>query len=521
MQYFVGILHTNSIVSYTTNKSDTIKKDFTSFVSLQNKILVKTKRLTQCPDTYIVAKFESIDVKTGVITCIVHEYLDNVNIIKFLKALSTSHWTRKHDKLFNEIVHTDLTPNRTMIDTNIEIYSIDPDGCMDIDDALHCVKTTNGWQVGIHIADVSSYIEEGSTCDIELSKRVETFYSDYPQFPNQNMIPNIISLEIASLRDTKISRSFSVIVDYDDSCVVIDVKFQKSLIKVTKNLSYDLAQQIINNNESQSLVNLYELGKKLKKCDKKYDTHSMVEVFMIQANELVAKYITQKFPENVILRSQPMSKSIKSDNCTNTENFLNEIYLKSLNEKAMYVVGYGQNCYHHSLNLEYYTHFTSPIRRYVDILVHRLLYRAINEINYSDRHDETIEFINVYSKYYKKLQRYTHLLSVLDKLDEITEIEAYIVCLNSEHNSLRVYIADLDIEIDIKVINKKFAHIIQNLSQNENVLSITNTQTNQCANLALFDKILIQIVKIDNLCNPINTAILNPPLQLILGVSFY
>lgn len=527
MNTFVGILHTSSAISYTTNKTDTIKKEFTPFVATQHKILVKTKKMVQTPDLYIIAKFESFDLKTNVITCIVAEYLDEVgefvNINKLLKALSTCHWTRKHDKLFLENVLLDLTPDRTTINSDIEIYSIDPEGCLDIDDALHCIKSENGYQIGVHIADVSSYILEGSVQDIELSKRVETFYSEYDSFPNQNMIPNIISLENASLLDSKTSRAFSVIVDFDNQFNIIKTEFKKTLINVMRNISYDDAKKMINLNESKQLCDLYEFGKQLfKKSLDEYDTHEMVAVYMILANKLVAEHISKIYPNDVILRVQNsiVAKSIEN------KKFYNK-YLNCLNERAIYVVGKDDDINktsHVSLGLSYYTHFTSPIRRYVDILTHRLLYNSLqtDKINTKMQNTKTREIvtgINEYSKYYKKLQRHTKLLNVVKCIDTISEFDSTIISLNSENNTIRVYVEIIDLEIDIKIFNNKLQQIIENISDDENELVIINTQTENKVTLSLFQKIKIQIVKTQNIFKPIVNTIINPNIQELLFLN--
>jgi hypothetical protein len=131
---------------------------------------------------------------------------------------------------------------------------------------------------------------------------------------------------------------------------------------------------------------------------------------------------------------------------------------------------------------------------------------------------ETIDRINTYSKYYKKLQRYTKLLYKIEALEKVTEFEAYIVSLSSDSNQIRVYVSSLEIEIDIKVINKKFSQIIENISENENELVIINTQTANGITLSLFQKITIQIVLTSNLLIPITTTIINPNIQEILNL---
>jgi exoribonuclease R len=169
--------------------------------------------------------------------------------------------------------------------------------------------------------------------------------------------------------------------------------------------------------------------------------------------------------------------------------------------------------------LKCYTHFTSPIRRYFDILVHRDLYNSLNHPNTCIiKNIETIKRINECSKYYKKLQRHTKLLYKLELIGTIAEVDAYIVSLKSEHNYIRVYIEFLDLEIDIKIFDNKVRQIVENISENENELVIINTQTTIGVTLKLFQKISIQIVKTRNLFKPISTTIIEPNIQEILNL---
>jgi exosome complex exonuclease DIS3/RRP44 len=517
---FVGILHTSSAISYTTNKAGVIKKEFTPFLHIPYKILVKTKKNITCPDLYTVVKFESIDTKTNVATCVVHEYLDeigNMDIKLLLKSLSTCHWSRGKDKTCCEITGTDLTPHRQIF-SDVEIYSIDPMGCEDIDDALHCKKTEIGWEIGIHIADVSSYIIEGSQLDAEFAKRSETFYSDHPILPNQNMIPDLLSLHHMSLKVGKQSRAFSVIVNYDMDFNIIGVNFVKSLIVVKQNLSYENAQHSIDTNSNLVLKNMYDFGRRLYTGLNEYDTHEMVAVFMILTNRLVAEYLVNYDSESVILRTQGCNN--RSRICTMNLK-LQEKHFNSLYERAMYKSG-SESSEHTTLGLKYYTHFTSPIRRYVDIMVHRELYRAIQGEKLDLPNKFIIDNINFYSKMYKKLQRHTKLLHTIESLAPAdTDFDANIISLNSDRNGLRVYIEQLDLELDIKLINKKISQIMENISDDENELLIVNTQNAIGLSLTLFQKLKVRLSKQIqyNLFSPVNITVIDPPIYDLLSIN--
>ena len=127
------------------------------------KTLVKTKKVNQITDLYAIIQIDYIE--NNIIYCKVCQYLDNT---LFIIPAAMAHWFISK-KYIPSII--DLTPSRLDL-THLDVYSIDPFGCRDIDDALSFDNNI----IGIHIADVSSYIEEGGLLDNELSNRVETFY---------------------------------------------------------------------------------------------------------------------------------------------------------------------------------------------------------------------------------------------------------------------------------------------------------------------------------------------------------
>ena len=175
----------------------------------------------------------------------------------------------------------DLTPSRLDL-THLDVYSIDPFGCRDIDDALSFDNNI----IGIHIADVSSYIEEGGLLDNELSNRVETFYDIQKTI---HMIPEELSIHHMSLIEQSIKRAFSVLI-YINNNQIVNVEFKKTLIIVKKNMKYE--------DDITCIQELYDIGKHLKETIKyafpineEYDTHQMVAVYMIIANKLVGEKI--------------------------------------------------------------------------------------------------------------------------------------------------------------------------------------------------------------------------------------
>ena len=311
---------------------------------------------------------------------------------KYTKMKCISNWNLnkkykielQQEKFINRI---DFTKKNT--------YSIDPLNCEDIDDAIHIEKIKeNEYEIGIHIADVSSMIEVNSDLDNEISKRGKTIYLEYETF---HMIPNEIMKEM-SLIQNKIRNVFSVIFKINsESGEIIDFYYCKSIIKNNKNLSYDDAQKIvdeqINNSHqndskeiSKDLYNIFIIGKKIY-CNlygnensflkQEYDVHKMIEIYMIITNMKVAETITKNYPNNSILRIQNKNDKEKNFLHNYIEKKYYDKFLLLNKNKAIYVIGMIENMKHYDLNLIYYTHFTSPLRRYIDIINHRLLYNII------------------------------------------------------------------------------------------------------------------------------------------------
>uniref|UniRef100_A0A8B9S3R8 Exosome complex exonuclease RRP44 n=1 Tax=Apteryx owenii TaxID=8824 RepID=A0A8B9S3R8_APTOW len=292
------------------------------------------------------------------------------------------------------------------------VCSVDPPGCTDIDDALHCRELENGnLEVGVHIADVSHFIRPGNALDEESAKRGTTVYLCEKRI---DMVPELLSSNLCSLRSNVDRLAFSCIWEMNHKAEILKTRFTKSVINSKASLTYAEAQMRIdsagmNDDVTTSLRGLNKLAKILKK--KRIDngeTNSMVEEFMLLANISVAQKIYDEFSEFALLRKHPapppsnydiLVKAAKSKNLeikTDSAKALAESldkaespafpYLNTLLRilttrcmmQAVYFCSGMDNDFHHyGLASPIYTHFTSPIRRYADIIVHRLLAVAI------------------------------------------------------------------------------------------------------------------------------------------------
>lgn len=538
---FVGILHVSSksIIKNGITKNGMCKKKFTPFMKHLPKIVVKTNRIETGPDEYVVVRFEKMEL--DVMHCEVDMYLGQIGEYQIdllmTKYLGCCHWINKYNKNFSNLVQIDTCADRIDYsnDPTMIIYSIDPNGCVDIDDAIHIKQQHTQYEIGIHIADVSSYIEEGSIYDMELSKRVETLYYDNPDINPIHMIPECLSLTNISLNVEGKKRTFSVIITLDNNFNILKVDFKRLLVKINKNLSYEQAEKMIQTDIN--IKNMYEIGSKLKQHisssfnDKiPYDIHQMIEVYMIMANKLVAEKLIANDVDNsnVLLRSQnsksvqptqsaQLVQSVQLDESDEPIDLnLIKKYELSKSERAIYQFGVSESR-HSNLNLEYYTHFTSPMRRYADVMVHRQLEKKINGEEIKKIPLEKLFLINFYSNYYKKVSRYSNLIFVAKKLPSVSEYDCNVILIKNNGN-IRLHISELKLDYDHIIIDKKINNIIEITNFNDNIIILENIITKNKITIKLFQKLRIKIVKLEKSMEKINISIIDPNIYFLLDL---
>ncbi|KAG5859330.1 ribonuclease II domain-containing protein [Encephalitozoon hellem] len=299
----------------------------------------------------------------------------------------------------------------------LTVISIDPPGCEDIDDALHWRVLPNGnFEVGVHIADVAYYVRKDSKIDRIAADRGTTVY--LPEW-RIDMLPPDLSTDICSLVSGKDRAAFSVVWEMSGDAKILKTHFCRSLIRSRKAFSYKEAYDVIKglaDSESgvlDSLVGLLEISKILRsgrlrkgsldlsrrqatfregefEVKEYFPTNSLVEEFMILANISVALFMYHHHPDSSLLRKHPPPSvlDISPNIDTSTSKGLGEILdrmdgvekdlmkrmlIKSMNQAVYVVSGETSNFHHYGLATPMYTHFTSPIRRYADIIVHRIL----------------------------------------------------------------------------------------------------------------------------------------------------
>ncbi|KAE9980909.1 hypothetical protein BLS_008099 [Venturia inaequalis] len=324
------------------------------------------------------------------------------------------------------------------------ICSIDPVGCVDIDDALHARPLPNGnFEVGVHIADVSHFVKPNNAMDKEASIRGTTVYLVDKRI---DMLPPLLGTDLCSLKPYVERYAFSVIWEITSNADIVNSHFTKSVIRSREAFSYEQAQLRIDDKSQQDdltkgMRTLLMLSKKLKqkrmdagalnlaspevrveaesetsdpvdvKTKQMLDTNSLVEEFMLLANCSVAAKAYEIFPQTALLRRHAAppksnfeelanqlkikkgmelrtetSKAVADslDTCIDpSEPYFNTM-IRVLATRCMMSAEYfcaGTQAYpefkHYGLASEIYTHFTSPIRRYADLEIHRQLAAAI------------------------------------------------------------------------------------------------------------------------------------------------
>lgn len=340
-------------------------------------------------------------------------------------------------KLPQEIIAKDYPDREDLRD--LECLTIDPDTAKDFDDAISIEKSKKGhWILGVHIADVSYFVTEGSYLDLEASLRCNSTYFPGTCLP---MLPSELSDHLCSLKPKVPRLAVSTFMTFNKEGELQNYRITRSIIESKKRLTYGQALDILEDKKkspySDSIKELKTLALALKQMRKKrgcldlalsdaqvkvdkngiptgiiveeYDiTHQMVEEFMLKNNETIAKHLSDKDIQIPFRIHEPP----KSDNLNDFVQLVGTFgyklslppkqeELQSLFEeikgterehqisvgfiKCMKLATYSpDNEGHYGLKLDYYCHFTSPIRRYVDLVIHRALFGGSQEINFKE-----------------------------------------------------------------------------------------------------------------------------------------
>jgi ribonuclease R len=362
------------------------------------------------------------------------------------------------------------------------VFSIDPPNCQDIDDAIDITDIGNNiLRVGVHIADVGYYLDKGNPIDDYAKYRS---FSIYTPRKRVDMLPYELATNICSLVPNEDRKTFSVIFDIDKGDYEIKgVSFCKGVICSKYKFDYNLAQKVIDGKEMHEYESdLRKLSNICNNLEGRYlrknlvfneedvnnedkDSHRIIEVFAILTNHYVSKYLEEKCP---ILSIQRIHKKDEYEGINIEGLNLPSSVIDFMNLIRMRRAYYGkiednEGVTHWGLNLRHYTHFTSPIRRYNDILIHRILWQELNneENIYDEKEiDNICERMNEVQDRLNRMEREYYRMECLIKLNgKISEeLNGWIIGL--EQDRILVYFPEIKLLENIYLYDEKNQHLL-------------------------------------------------------------
>ena len=445
---FVGTLQVKGKFAYlvTPDKSD--KDIYIPLASLKKgrdgeKAVVKVVEWPDTPDRNPVGKVIDILGAAGENNTEMHAILAEYG----LPYSYPENVEQAADQIPSEITDAALAGREDF--RNVTTFTIDPHDAKDFDDALSIRPIKKGlWEVGVHIADVSYYVQEGGIIDKEAFKRATSIYLVDRTIP---MLPEKLCNNLCSLRQDEDKLTYSVILEMTDAAVVKRSRIARTVIRSNRRFAYEEVQAIIEReqqggkeklpgdelkNEIMTLDSMAKILRAKRFADgalsfdrvevrfdidekghpvsvffkESKDANQLVEEFMLLANRTVAEFVGKvkggnpktfvyrvhdepdperlenlqqfvaKFGYKLKTTGEPiemaksMNKMLSEVKGKKEQELIETISIRSM-QKACYTT---ENIGHYGLAFKFYTHFTSPIRRYPDLMVHRLLTRYIS-----------------------------------------------------------------------------------------------------------------------------------------------
>jgi hypothetical protein len=373
----------------------------------------------------------------------------NISLQKFQKATSKAIQNKSNNVFIENIKEKYKTIEDRTNKNEWSIFSIDPKGCLDFDDAFSIKKMDNHenmdrYMLSIYIANVSVWLDALNLWE-SFSKRVSTIYLPEKRRP---MIPTILSEGLCSLQQnvTRIALTMDIIIENNE---IVDIKYSNCFIKLYKNYIYEEYQLLLDNNYILLLDITRNLSKEFKYIHTIKDSHDVVTYLMILMNYKCALKMLEF--NNGIFRSTIIKENINIPN--NLPEEVNNFIKIWHSTAGQYVDGSNiinsYQTHHGILDMEAYIHITSPIRRLVDLLNMIQFQKNMGLINLSegvykfyDNWLKDLDYINTTMRSIRKIQTDCSLLDLCNNNPDIVNniYEGYIFDKINRNDGLYQYI---------------------------------------------------------------------------------
>lgn len=344
----------------------------------------------------------------------------------------------------NQYIENILNAHPEIQDRTSEyVFSIDNDTTTDYDDAISITQTPDTTRISVYIANVAFWLDTLDAWHIQ-EYRTSTIY-----LPDKkhSMLPTQLSEHVCSLVEKTKRLAITIDYIYDNSNTLVDVQYSTSIITVKKNFHYD-SPKLSKNPQYQ---HLFEFTNKISSTTPMTDSHELVAYWMVRMNETSAKLLHAN--QCGIFRKTTTPYITPTENIQSNEMFLYHFTNKISSEYDTF--DESKTYYHHSLNMDYYVHITSPIRRIVDLLNQICFLKIINTTlspsatEFLNHYCQKIHKINTDAKSIRKVQMSCELMYLSTHTDIMNRTYDAMIFQQAEKGYL-VYIAELKLLTKIK-----------------------------------------------------------------------
>lgn len=475
----VGILYLDSKIKYGSIKDKSLYL-FKPTNKLYPHFYVPYKNDNKNYKVYAIINFKIWNIENKLPIGTLIEIIGNIdNEMNEIEHLRNYYEIRNDSfkKMENHLLCDNQLKNEKV---EYEVFSIDPLGSKDIDDAFHFNENNRIYEIGIHIAEPYKYFENDL---LEIMNRVSTVYTKYRKY---NMLPNNYADNICSLIENEKRYSLSIIITIRNN-IFESYIIKECVVMNIKNYDYDTFDKIyLKNKNLRKMMDVTRDFFNLKDIN----SHILVENWMIYTNKIIAKHLINMNISNTIVRVH--------NNIYNYEDDTNDIELKyylqlKKESSAIYQIYNKENIdqTHSKLGNEFYTHFTSPIRRAVDLFIHALIIKE-GDILDNILLEKILEKINIFTKNNRKFENAIRRINFLYSWKELSEnIITYGYIVKIKENSLMIYMPQYKLEEKIIICPKKFDKIMNKKIKKDNNDVIMEIEYNDTTYDNIMDNIKI------------------------------